>query len=366
MVGAFGGVYAGKRVLVTGHTGFKGSWLCEWLLALGAEVFGYSLPPPTAPSLFEQLRLGERVRQSGGDILEFAPLQKAMADIQPDFLFHLAAQPLVRLSYQEPVLTYQTNVLGTVHVLEALRGLSNPCAAVMVTTDKCYENREWLHGYREEDPMGGFDPYSSSKAMAELGIAAYRRSFFAHSTVRVASARAGNVLGGGDWAQDRIVPDCIRSLQGKSPIPVRNKISRRPWQHVLEPLSGYLRLGAGLATGEPGVDEAFNFGSAVQSNCSVAEVVLEILKHWPGEWEDRSDPKALHEATLLHLSTDKAYGVFGWQPAWDFPQTIAMTVRWYRREHEGADVAELTQQQINDYTQSAVQAGLPWATSTSN
>lgn len=366
---SFADTYRGKRVLVTGHTGFKGSWLCEWLLGLGANVTGFALPPATQPSLFEQLGLAGRLDHVVGDIRDRAAVQRVVEQARPDFVFHLAAQPLVRLSYEQPVETYATNVMGTVHVLEALRGLRKPCAVVVVTTDKCYENREWVHSYREEDPMGGYDPYSSSKGAAELVVSAYRRSFFSasDSVVRLASGRAGNVIGGGDWALDRIVPDCVRSLQRGDVIPVRNKIATRPWQHVLEPLSGYLWLGACLSRPQLSafssqLSSAFNFGPALSSNCTVKELVEEFLKHWPGKWEDRSDPKAAHEAKLLNLATDKAHHFLGWDPVWDFPQAIAATASWYREvvASPGAVVA-LTQGQIAGYTQSAQTRHLPWA-----
>jgi len=352
---AYTDTYRGKRVLITGHTGFKGSWLAEWLLGLGAQVTGLALPPPTEPALFDQLGLAERIDHVVGDIRDRDLVRKVVERVRPDFVFHLAAQPLVRLSYREPVETYATNVMGTVHVLEAVRLLNEPCNVVAVTTDKCYENREWVHSYREEDPMGGYDPYSSSKGAAELVIAAYRRSYFTEpkSQVRLASARAGNVIGGGDWAFDRIVPDCIRALEKQEPIPVRNKVATRPWQHVLEPLSGYLWLGASLAasvqvtgssssrgitgTGNLSLCSAFNFGPALSSNRSVKELVQEILKHWPGEWVDQSDPHAEHEAKLLNLATDKAHHFLGWKPAWDFEQTIENTVSWYRESITSAE-----------------------------
>jgi CDP-glucose 4,6-dehydratase len=243
-------------------------------------------------------------------------------------------------------------LLGTIHVLEALRQLDKPCAAVMVTTDKCYENREWLHGYREEDPLGGHDPYSSSKAACEIAISSWRRSFFQNHPVKIASARAGNVIGGGDWAADRIVPDCIRSLKNSAAIPVRNKTATRPWQHVLEPLSGYLLLASQLTTSSfsPGtLDSAFNFGPHLSANRTVADVVSEALKNWPGEWIDQSNPNAPHEAGKLSLTTDKAFHLLGWQPRWNFETTIQKTVEWYRAMHEGANPAELTQRQIKEY-----------------
>ena len=405
---AFSGIYAGKRVLITGHTGFKGAWLAEWLLALGAEVTGFALPPPTQPALFDQLGLASRLRHVIGDIRDLAAVRQVLEETKPDFVFHLAAQPLVRLSYDQPVETYATNVMGTVNVLEALRlyqqelssdkcsllgsgkepsteqltnqqrrpsGATRIVAAVMITTDKCYENKEWVHSYREEDPMGGYDPYSSSKGAAELVISAYRRSYFSASTshldsprVRVASARAGNVIGGGDWALDRIVPDCIRALQRGAPIPVRNKIATRPWQHVMEPLSGYLWLGACMANPQLSpfssqLASGFNFGPALASNRTVADLVQEILKHWPGRWEDKSDPRAVHEAKLLNLATDKAHHFLSWSPVWPFVETISWTAKWYREASgASANIHALTTGQIAAYSSSAKAAGIAWAT----
>ena len=243
----FGGAFRGKNVWLSGHTGFKGAWLAHWLLGLGAKVHGFALPPATEPALFDQLGLVNQMEHQLADIRDSGAVAASIAAVQPDFVFHLAAQAILRTSYEIPIETYATNVMGTIHVLEALRALKKPCAAVLVTTDKCYENREWVYGYREDDPLGGYDPYSSSKAAAEIAISAWRRSFFGEHPVRVASGRAGNVIGGGDWAKDRIVPDCIRHLQRNESIPVRNPRATRPWQHVLEPLSGYLWLAARVA-----------------------------------------------------------------------------------------------------------------------
>ena len=369
---AFGDTYRGKRVLLTGHTGFKGAWLAEWLLALGAQVTGLALPPPTDPALFDQLGLARRIDHRLGDIRDLAVVREVVGAAQPDFVFHLAAQPLVRLSYGQPVETYATNVMGTVHVLEAVRLAGRPCTVIAVTTDKCYENREWVHSYREEDPMGGHDPYSSSKGAAELAIGAYRRSYFSapDSKIRVATARAGNVIGGGDWALDRIVPDCIRALQRGEPIAVRNKVATRPWQHVLEPLSGYLQMAAAIhasslhapASAPDTLCGGFNFGPPLTSNRTVADLVQELLKHWPGRWEDRSDPLAVHEAKLLHLATDKAFHFLGWQPVWNFGQTVARTTDWYRRVYGGTDAAQLTRDDIAAYAAAAAAHEFPWAT----
>lgn len=362
MADAFGNAFAGKRVLVTGHTGFKGAWLTEWLLQLGAEVTGYSLPSPTSPALFEQLGHAGRIHHVTGDIRDAAAWRQAVVTAAPEFVFHLAAQPLVRSSYADPVGTFDTNVLGTVQVLEGLRGLTQPCAVVCVTTDKCYENREWLYGYREEDPLGGYDPYSASKAAAEIVVAAYRRSFFHEHPVRVASARAGNVIGGGDWALDRIVPDCVRALAEGRAIPVRNRHATRPWQHVLEPLSGYLLLAARLAA-DARLATAFNFGPGHDANRTVGELVTEILRHWPGEWTDQTQPNAPHEAGRLQLSIDRANALLDWSPTWKFSEAIAATVRWYRSAQAGSPEAirALTVQQISDYTDAALRQGAGWA-----
>ena len=360
----FGDSFRHRTVWISGHTGFKGAWLAEWLLHLGARVHGYALAPPTAPSLFEQLGLGKRVEHEPGDVCDRERVRASLCETQPDFVFHLAAQPLVRRSYEEPVETYATNVMGTVHVLEALRHLEKPCAAVVVTTDKCYENREWIYGYREEDPLGGHDPYSSSKGMAELAVSAYRRSFLHAGAARVASARAGNVIGGGDWALDRIVPDCVRALLNGKSIPVRNRLATRPWQHVLEPLAGYLWLAVRLLQPDgAALAGAYNFGPAAASNRSVADLVHEVLLHWPGSWEDYTDPAAAHEAGLLHLSIDKARARLQWSPVWDFAQTVRHTVGWYRDARmlkHAENFQRLTRQQIGLYCDAARTAGAAW------
>ena len=369
---AFADIYRGKRILLTGHAGFKGSWLAEWLLSLGADVTGLSLEPATQPALFDLLRLQDRLTHLTGDIRDLAVVKSAVGTSRPDFIFHLAAQPLVRLSYDQPVETYATNIMGTAHVLEAARLAGRPCTVIVVTTDKCYENKEWVHAYREEDPMGGYDPYSSSKGAAELVVASYRRSFFnaPDSPVKVATARAGNVIGGGDWAADRIVPDCIRALTAGQPVPVRNKIATRPWQHVLEPLSGYLWLGAALSENAPTrfrhppahYASGFNFGPTLNSNRSVADLVQEILKHWPGAWVDKSDPLAVHEASLLNLATDKAFHLLEWRPVWSFEETIANTVAWYRDAASSTpESASRTRDQIAAYVAAARSAGIVWA-----
>jgi CDP-glucose 4,6-dehydratase len=375
----FNGAFSNKNVWVSGHTGFKGAWLCQWLVDLGANVYGYSLSPPTQPALFEQLDLSSRLIDERNDIRDGAAVLRSIETAQPDFVFHLAAQSLVRQAYVQPVETYEVNVLGTVNILQGLRSLRKPCAAVFVTTDKCYENREWAYGYRETDPLGGHDPYSSSKAAAEIAIASFRKSFFKEHSVKIASARAGNVIGGGDWAQDRIVPDCIRALKAGDPISVRNRNATRPWQHVLEPLSGYLWLGACLASprqrasgfrdcSDQRLESAFNFGPDQESNRTVAELVGEILKHMPGVWEDRSVPDAVHEAYLLQLAIDKARSFLHWSPVWKFPVAVKQTVDWYSSSvgrTVAGDLSRLTAAQIEQYTTDARALGLPWASSNS-
>jgi len=348
--------YRGRRVLVTGHTGFKGSWLCEWLLELGAEVTGISLEPDTEPALFNQLDLAQRVRHHIGDVRDFEVVQKVLNEARPDVIFHLAAQPLVRRSYKDPVETYQTNMVGTLNLLEALRGYEHPCSAVIVTTDKCYENTGRTDGYRENDPLGGYDPYSASKACAEIITSSYRRSFFQNSPVRIASARAGNVIGGGDWAADRIVPDCMRSLIGGQPVAVRNRSAIRPWQHVLEPLGGYLMLALHLhpevdVTGEDRAKlDSFNFGPLPAAQRSVQDLVEEVLLHWPGTWQDFTPSEAPHEAAVLTLDISKAKEVLGWEPRWSFEAAITETVFWYRDSQAGEqEIAAMTRDQIRRY-----------------
>lgn len=342
--------WLGRRVLVTGQTGFKGSWLSLWLLSLGADVWGYALDPEPGRSLFTALDLHRVAPKRGwgpfeerrADIGDLPALRQLVEHAQPQVVFHLAAQPLVRLSYRDPLGTWATNVQGSLHLLEALKGLTHPCVVVMVTTDKVYANREWVHGYREEDRLGGHDPYSASKAAAELAIASWRSSFCGdapHQTphLAIATARAGNVIGGGDWAEDRIVPDAMRALSVGEPIAVRQPSATRPWQHVLEPLGGYLLLAQKLAELPSVHASAFNFGPALEANRSVAELVSTALRHWPGSWVDHSDSQAPHEAGRLHLQIDKAHHELGWHPRWPFVTTVERTVRWYRQVHEGAD-----------------------------
>ncbi len=370
---AFHSVYNKKKVLVTGHTGFKGSWLCEWLLALGADVTGYALDPLTSEDLFYQLNLFSRLSSDvRADLSDSDRLEETISDFQPDFIFHLAAQPLVRFSYKTPVETFATNVMGSIHLMEAVRKSGHACSIVMVTTDKCYENREWLSSYREQDAMGGHDPYSASKGAAELAIASYRSSFFSHedSLIRLASARAGNVIGGGDWAEDRIIPDCFKALRKNNPIIVRNKTATRPWQHVLEPLSGYLWLGALLSnpnllkhsTSLP-FEGGFNFGPSLASNRTVAQLVTELLKHTGGEWVDKADSEALHEASKLNLAIDKAFHLLQWTPVWGFEKTLEMTASWYLNSDVSEEAQKMTRSQIENYIQMARKQEVIWALS---
>ena len=369
----FGNLYNRKRVFLTGHTGFKGSWLAEWLLMLGAEVTGYSIRVNDAPDHFTALGLDQRMKHVIGDVRDAAALEKAVQAAQPDFVFHLATQPLVPLSYREPVETMTTNIIGTLQVLDVLRRIERKVACVIVTSDKCYENREILHGYRENDAMGGHDPYSASKSAAEIVAHSYQRSFFGRpgdDGVAVATARAGNVIGGGDWSGDRIVPDCIRSLLQGETIAVRNPIATRPWQHVLEPLSGYLWLGA-LLTGEvtlprvhsrETVCSAFNFGPWPEANRSVQDLVTEILRHWPGRWRDANTATHMHEAGLLSLSIDKAFHMLQWQPVWSFAQGVQATAIWYRHvAKERHSAPEQTRMDITAYTRAATSTGVRWA-----
>ena len=348
--------WKGKRVWLSGHTGFKGSWLALWLLHWGAEVEGYGLDPEPigGPSLFNSLNLAEDLaRDERADLSDLALLTTRLQAFQPDVVFHLAAQPLVQHSYREPLLTWNANVIGTCHVLEAIRQLHHPCVAVLITTDKVYDNREWDHGYREGDPLGGHDPYSSSKAAAELAIASWRASFcgpLPHqcTQLRIASARAGNVIGGGDWAEQRIVPDAMRALIASQSIAVRSPASTRPWQHVLEPLGGYLLLAEKLHHDRK-LATSFNFGPDRLANRSVRQLVEEILIHWPGSWCDQSNPAARHEAGRLDLSTDRAYHQLGWSPRWTFETTIAETVAWYQRFQAGESARQLCLEQIERY-----------------
>jgi CDP-glucose 4,6-dehydratase len=328
----FGNFYAGKTVLITGHTGFKGSWLALWLELLGAAVIGFSLEPPTTPSHFESLRLKEHISHIIGDIREQNQLEEVFRIYKPEIVFHLAAQSLVRHSYVEPHLTYETNVMGTINVLEAVRKNSYVRVVVNITSDKCYDNKEWDYAYRENDAMGGFDPYSSSKGCAELVAAAYRNSFFHdRQGTRLASVRAGNVVGGGDWAEDRIIPDCIRALKESKPIIVRNPSAIRPWQHVLEPLSGYLWLARQMWNSGSCFDSGWNFGPNAQSNIKVKQIVEKVISVWgSGSWQGPNDSVTQpHEAKFLKLDCSKASTLLDWHPVLGIDETIQFTTAWF-------------------------------------
>ena len=358
--------WAGKRVLLTGHTGFKGSWLSLWLSRLGAEVWGYALEPEGQHSLFVDLGLAQgQLHHHLGDLRDLDALQEVVHQARPEVVFHLAAQPLVRRSYRDPLGTWATNVQGSLNLLAALSPLKHPCSVLMVTTDKVYANREWDYGYREDDRLGGQDPYSASKAAAELAIASWRESFCGlgtHQTphLKIATARAGNVIGGGDWAEERIVPDVMRALASGQPISVRSPEATRPWQHVLEPLGGYLLLAERLAAAGGGSANpyatAFNFGPALEANRSVRELVEAALQHWPGSWQDLSDPAALHEAGRLHLQIDKAHHQLNWRPRWDFATTVARTVAWYQSVHKGAAALDCCLGDLEAYQEEPIDA----------
>ncbi len=359
-------VFANARVLVTGHTGFKGSWLSLWLSNLGAHVSGVSLGVPTEPSHFQSARLVNLLQDHRQDIRDGAALKAIVRNVQPDFIFHLAAQPLVRRAYSDPVETWQTNTMGTVNVLEALRGLEKPCVAVLITSDKCYDNMDWVWGYRETDYLGGPDPYSASKGAAELAIRSYVRSYFPkNGSVRIGVGRAGNVIGGGDWADDRIVPDCVRAWSQDGTVQLRNPLATRPWQHVLEPLSGYLVLAEALHANDNLHGEPFNFGPAAQQDHSVGELVSAMSQHWDQvRWEDVSAQYGgPYESSLLKLNCDKALHHLRWSAAWDFEATVRATVLWYRRFYEApqTSIAEFSLGQIEDYVSQAQQRGLLWA-----
>lgn len=342
--------WSGKRVLLTGHTGFKGSWLSLWLQSMGADLHGLALPPPTSPSLFKEACVGKGLQSTLGDIRDFNVVLSVMKACKPEIIIHLAAQPLVRYSYQAPVETYATNVMGTVHVLEAARQVGTAKAIVNVTTDKCYENKEWFWGYREDESMGGYDPYSSSKGCSELVTSAYRRSFFQKDKTRLASARAGNVIGGGDWAADRLVPDILRAFETSKPVIVRNPNAVRPWQHVLEPLSGYLMLAENLCANGDFFAEGWNFGPHDDDAQSVKWIVDHMVKIWGGnarwEMDDRDQP---HEANYLKLDISKAKARLGWKPKWSLDLALNKIIEWHTHWLDKGDIQSKCLQQIADY-----------------
>lgn len=341
-----------RRVLVTGSTGFKGSWLCSWLLELGADVTGFALPPEADAPLFAQLCLPERMRQIDGDIRDGEAVKAAFREAQPEAVIHLAAQALVFKSYAEPKLTFDTNVGGATNLLEAVRTTEDLKSLVFITSDKCYRNKEWLWGYRENDELGGADPYSASKAAAELVFSAYADSFFHSRTDLIAaSTRAGNVIGGGDMSENRIIPDCIRSLRSGETILLRRPNATRPWQHVLEPLSGYLTLTCRQLAGDRSIDGAWNFGPNAENVRTVEELTRGVVARW-GSGEIHVDPasSSLHEAQLLMLNNDKAKTLLSWRPRWSFEQVVETTVQWYARVGAGEDPLAVTLAQIAEYT----------------
>ena len=363
----FNDAYHNKRVLVTGHTGFKGGWLSLWLKQLGARVYGLGLAAPPQPNLHEIVRAGTFEREITCDIRDKCRLEAAVREIAPDAVFHLAAQALVRPSYADPVGTLETNVIGTANLLQSVCQAQLPCTVIVVTSDKCYQNNDWDYGYRESDPLGGRDFYSMSKAAAELVVQSWRETYFAgdNRLGNLVSVRAGNVIGGGDYAEDRIVPDCVRALVAGRPIQVRNPASTRPWQHVLDCLSGYLWLGARVMS-EPKTSSlvgAFNFGPGVQAEAPVSQLVEAILKLWPGKWEQTALADGRHEAHRLNLAIDKAAAMLRWLPTWSFAEAIQYTVSWYHQRHVIAapDMLAFCLSQLDAFTASAKAKGIAWA-----
>ncbi len=343
-----------KKVLITGHTGFKGTWLLISLLAMGADILGYSLEAEKK-SLFKNVekKIENKFTNHISDILDLDNLKNIINYFQPDLIIHLAAQSLVRKSYRQPMLTWQTNVLGSLNILEASKDLKKKCSIIMVTTDKVYKNNEWVYGYRENDELGGYDPYSASKAAAEIAIKSWRSSFNNELTCKnlnISSARSGNVIGGGDWSEDRIVPDIVKGLIEEKKILIRNPSANRPWQHVLEPLSGYLTLAEALykRKNSPEYNE-FNFGPNIFSNKTVLELVEEVFKYWPGEWEDISNNSDLHEASNLNLQNEKAFKLLGWRPKWDFKKSVYETISWYKKVNDGGDPYEICKKNIEEF-----------------
>ena len=350
-------VFLNKKILITGNTGFKGSWLTIWLNILGAKLYGIALESPTSPSLFEEAKLSNIIEFNNTDIRDHYQLSKIVKRIQPDYIFHLAAQPLVRESYLDPIKTWGTNVMGTVNVLESLKQIKKSCVGIMITSDKCYQNQEWEWGYRECDKLGGDDPYSASKGSAELAINSYQKSFFSehqNSYIRIASARAGNVIGGGDWADNRIVPDCIKAWNQNIKVKIKSPNSTRPFQHVLEPLSGYLCLAKELTKNKELAGHSFNFGPTSNSNNKVIDLVRELGKKWTdSSWEINSENNDFVEAKLLKLNCDKALSLLNWEPTLNFKKTMEMTGDWYFNfyNNKNFQVYEMCCEQIKLFTE---------------
>lgn len=339
-----------KRVFLTGHTGFKGGWLSLWLQSMGANLCGFALQPPTTPALFTQANVGAGMCSIINDVRDYASLLAAINSHKPEIVIHMAAQPLVRQSYIDPIETYSTNVMGTVHLFEVIRNVGSVRAVVNVTTDKCYENREWDWGYRENEPMGGHDPYSNSKGCSELVTSAYRQSFFANGQIAVASARAGNVIGGGDWATDRLVPDILRSFSAGVPVSIRSPESTRPWQHVLEPLSGYLVLAESLYSHGQKFAQGWNFGPRDDDVMPVSWIVKKMAEEWGHEagWKIDGNPQP-HEAKYLKLDISRAKAALGWSPKWNLSQALSKIIYWQQGWIKGENMQKLTLQQISEY-----------------
>ncbi len=363
----FANIYKNKKVLVTGHTGFKGTWLTTWLLSLGAEIIGVSKDIPTHPSMFEKLNIEGEIQHHTIDIRDFELIRQIITNEKPDFVFHLAAQAIVSTSYDEPLDTISSNVMGTANILESLRISNHECTAIIITSDKAYENVEQIWGYKENDKMGGRDVYSGSKGSAELIFKSYYHSFFKsdESNVRLATARAGNVIGGGDWAQDRIVVDCVKAWSKNESVEIRSPEATRPWQHVLEPLSGYLNLGQALFNGKSLNGEAFNFGPRAEQNHTVKELLQDLSKYWNFKDDSKAftitDNIPFHEAGLLKLNCDKALALLKWQATLQYQDTIEFTSKWYYNYYQnGMDMMQLTIRQINEYENIAKSKSLKW------
>lgn len=359
----FNNMYEGKKVLVTGHTGFKGSWISIWLKNLGAEVIGYSLDAPTEPALFKICKLEDKITSIIGDVRNEEKLNEVFEKFKPEIVFHLAAQPLVRLSYRNPKETYEINVIGTVNVLEAAKNTESVKAVIVITTDKCYENKEWVYGYRETDPMGGHDPYSSSKGCTELVVASYRFSFYNEKGIALSSVRAGNVIGGGDWAEDRLIPDFVKAITENNSIIIRNPLATRPWQHVLEPLSGYLWLGALMLKDQKNYNSGWNFGPRDTDVLNVEEILKLSIRAWgKGNVEQDKNVK-YHEANLLKLDISKVKAKLKWHPVYDVNKAVDRTIQWYKVYYENKDenLYEYTLKQIAEYEEEAKIQNLNWS-----
>lgn len=356
--------FKGKKILITGNTGFKGSWLTIWLISIGAKVYGLSLEPPTNPSIFKESNLDKKIQHHYVNIQDHSKVSALIKKIKPNFIFHLAAQSLVNYSYENPIETWGTNVVGTINLLDSLRKIENKCTAIFITSDKCYANSEWYWGYRENDRLGGSDPYSASKGAAEISIKSFKDSFFNDGNVLLASARAGNVIGGGDWAKDRIVPDCIKAWSNKLPVSIRSSYSTRPWQHVLEPLSGYLCLAKELDKNPAINGDPFNFGPNSNNENTVIDVVKELSKNWEGStWKVENKINIKYkESKLLKLNCDKALHLLNWKPALNFQETIKLTIDWYNNFYnkKKIDPYEMCKDQINKYVEKSIKVGNKW------